>query len=65
MASLPQGSFPTMITPFKQDGAIDWPRVDGVFIIYLLAHFKLSLNGTFRMAAPEYFLSVSQVKCIM
>lgn len=33
--TLPQGVFPTMITPFRDDLSIDWPGVDAVVDYYL------------------------------
>ena len=32
---LPEGSFPTMITPFTPDGAIDWPCLAGLIEWYI------------------------------
>jgi 4-hydroxy-tetrahydrodipicolinate synthase len=37
---LPMGSFPTMITPFTTDGAIDWPCLAGLIEWYIAAGCK-------------------------
>jgi hypothetical protein len=49
LAGLPDGVFPTMITPFTADGAIDWPRVDGMSFFALCGVvFSFSMRGVLR-----------------
>ena len=52
--SIPDGVWPILLTPFQQDGAIDWPALDELASFYVSA----GVSGLFALGTSSEFLAL-------
>jgi 4-hydroxy-tetrahydrodipicolinate synthase len=52
--SIPDGVWPILLTPFRSDGAIDWPALDELASFYVSA----GVSGLFALGSSSEFLTL-------
>jgi 4-hydroxy-tetrahydrodipicolinate synthase len=57
-STIPDGVWPILLTPFQEDGSVDWPAIDDLVSFYI----RTGVAGLFALGSSSEFLDLTNVE---